>query len=108
MMNRIKSLWITLNRARAFQSVFGTPGNMTPEQKVVIRLLAKLCHVNSSSVAISPTTQQTDPYAVFVSEGRREVFLHINHYLGLSQADIAAMIAEEMNELNEEDNNESV
>lgn len=108
MMNRIKSLWLTLNRARAFQSVFGTPGNMTPEQKAVIRLLAKLCHVNSSSVAISPTTQQTDPYAVFVSEGRREVFLHINHYLGLSQADIAAMIAEEMNELNEDDNNESV
>ncbi|MDR8580071.1 GTP-binding protein, partial [Klebsiella pneumoniae] len=29
-------------------------------------------------------------------------------YLGLSQADIAAMIAEEMNELNEEENNESV
>ena len=108
MMNRIKSLWLTLNRARAFQSVFGTPGNMTPEQKAVIRLWAKLCHVNSSSVAISPTTQQTDPYAVFVSEGRREVFLHINHYLGLSQSVIAAMIAEEMNELNEDDNNESV
>ncbi|MDR8580836.1 GTP-binding protein, partial [Klebsiella pneumoniae] len=28
-MNRIKSLWLTLTRARAFQSVFGTPGNMT-------------------------------------------------------------------------------
>lgn len=38
MMNRIKSLWLTLNRARAFQSVFGTPGNMTPEQKVVMTI----------------------------------------------------------------------
>ncbi|ARD61565.1 GTP-binding protein [Kosakonia radicincitans DSM 16656] len=107
-MNRLQSLWLTFNRAKAFQNVFGTPGNMTPDQEIVIRLLAKLCHVNSSSVAISPTTQQTDPYAVFVSEGRREVFLHINHYLGLSQSEISALIAKEMNELNEDENNESV
>lgn len=107
MMNRIKSV-AHAEPCAGFPVSLRHPGNMTPEQKVVIRLLAKLCHVNSSSVAISPTTQQTDPYAVFVSEGRREVFLHINHYLGLSQSDIAAMIAEEMNELNEDDNNESV
>lgn len=107
-MNRLKSLWLTFNRTKAFQTVFGTPGKMTAEQKIVIRLLAKLCHVNTSSVAISPATQQTDPYAVFVAEGRREVFLHINHYLGLSLSEISVLIAEEMNEINEDQNDESV
>lgn len=105
-MNRLKSLWLTFHRAEAFQKVFGTPGNMTPEQKMVVRLLAKLCHVNRSSVAVSPQTAQTDPYAVFVAEGRREVFLHINHYLGLSLDEISALIAEEMNEMKDDEEDE--
>ena len=75
------------------------------------------------SATAAPTPTPEPPYEVNVLTGEprsdsyipeRITGVMVNNLTaarpqrGLSQADIAAMIAEEMNELNEEDNNESV
>lgn len=107
MMNRIKSLWLTLNRARAFQSVFGTREHDAGTESCY-PTIGKTLSRQFFQCRYFPNDPANRPIRRICFGGRREVFLHINHYLGLSQSDIAAMIAEEMNELNEDDNNESV
>lgn len=66
------------NRAFSYRALFKTPGgDLGPAAAVVMRDLASYCYVNKSTLKVSPTTQQTDPYAMAFAEGRRDVFNRI-------------------------------
>ena len=46
--------------------------------------LARFCNARKSTIRLD-STGKVDPYAMGISEGRREVFLRINSYLFIDE-----------------------
>lgn len=82
------------DRVRAYRACFraATPikppwwafwrrGALNPPGEIVLRDLARICHVHKTTAAANPT-------AMAVAEGRRQVFLHILGQLSLTDAQI--------------------
>lgn len=56
-------------------------GSMSPAGEAVLRDLARICYVNR-------TTASQSPHAMAVAEGRRQVWLHIQKQLSLTDAQV--------------------
>jgi hypothetical protein len=82
-----------LTRRQAYRRVFqvtdGIVGNRDAEQ--VLADLARFCNFNEPTTRVSPVSRTIDPLAMAQAEGRREVFLRINKFLHVSDADLARM-----------------
>jgi len=77
------------NRAFCYRAVFKTQsGDLAPAAETVLRDLARYCYAGKTTLKVSPTTQQTDPYAMAFAEGRRDVFNRITAMCNLTQDQI--------------------
>lgn len=74
---------------RVFQLQDGKPGNLDAE--AVLADLARFCNATEPTTRVSPVSRTIDPLAMAQAEGRREVFLRINKFLHVSDADLARM-----------------
>lgn len=69
--------WLFRRRVEAYQAVF--LGDATRDQQErVLADLKRFCHVEKST--FDPNSQ----YAIFIAEGRREVWLRILHHVHLN------------------------
>lgn len=76
-----------LNRRRAaYQQVFNNASG-----QLVLADLKRFCR------ATTPTANVNNPYATFLCEGRREVWLRIQAFLSLDE-DAIAQLTEELND----------
>ncbi len=64
-------------KAVAYKATFATDDGQR-----VLRDLMKFCHADRTSVTLGP--HGIDPQATLVAEGRREVWLRIHDFLGLT------------------------
>lgn len=60
---------------------FWRRGELTPAGEIVLRDLARICYANR-------TTAAKDPVAMGVAEGRRQVLLHLQRMLGLTDDEV--------------------
>ena len=74
---------ILFRRRTAYRAVFAGTGELSPHAAVVLADLRKACYVDR-------TTAHADAHATAVAEGRRQVWLHIQHRLNLSEEQILA------------------
>jgi hypothetical protein len=68
-----------MRRRDAYRAVFlqaGTP-DLHPQADIVLHDLARYCHVDRTSLRVSPITGAADPLALAFAEGRRDVFNRI-------------------------------
>lgn len=72
-------------RRDAFRAIFAPKGLMGPDAEVVIRDLARYCHVHRSSLKVSPITRTTDAIAMGFAEGQRDVFNYIMSQVNLTE-----------------------
>lgn len=80
--------------SQAFRAVFiGDDGKPSPAAAIVLGRLAKFCHANRTTLKVSFTRQQTDPLATAAAEGRREVWMLLQQYLSLDEADVLRAIS---------------
>jgi hypothetical protein len=63
-------------------------GKPTPDGAILLGRLAKFCYAQRSTVKVSLVLQQVDPIATAAAEGRREVWMLLQQYLTLSEADV--------------------
>ncbi|QIU92144.1 hypothetical protein [Yokenella regensburgei] len=77
----------------AYKRVFGSPGNRTKEQQMVLGDLMNFSKLLSSSVAMSKVTGSIDTHATFLAEGRREVAHRIINYTTLDDTQILLAIS---------------
>lgn len=76
-------------RRDAYRALFRTPGGeLGPSADRVMRDLARFCYVNRTTFKVSLVTQQGDPYAMALAEGRREVFNWIAQQINLQPDEI--------------------
>jgi len=81
-----KLLQKVLNRKYAYRRLFLTDdGDPNAEAEVVLADLAKFCKANQSTAVVSQKSQQVDPIASALAEGRREVWLRIMAHLHLDE-----------------------
>lgn len=79
--------------AMAVRACFlGPDGRPSADGAVVLGRLAKFCHADRSTLKVSLIRQQVDPIASAAAEGRREVWLMLQQYLTLSEADVLRAI----------------
>ena len=73
------------DRAGAYRALFRLPrrtsGGLTPPAEIVLRDLMRICYVNK-------TTAHANPHAMAAAEGRRQVWLHIQRQLSLTDEQI--------------------
>lgn len=74
---------ILFRRRAAYSAVFAGTGDLSPHAAIVLADLRKACYVDR-------TTAHADAHATAVAEGRRQVWLHIQHRLRLTEAQILA------------------
>lgn len=58
-------------------------GNLTEHGARVLRDLGKFCHMNTSTLKVSPITRTVDTVAMGAAEGRRDVARRIWGYIEL-------------------------
>lgn len=63
-------------------------GQVKPEAVYCLADLKRFCNVDSSTVRVSPKSGQIDPLAMAMAEGRREVWLRLQHYLKLDEKEL--------------------
>ena len=81
----VQSLRVRLMRRRraGYRALFGPgDGGFTPAQEAVIADLKRFCHAQTP-------TYSADPREHALREGRREVWLRIQHFLQLTDGQIA-------------------
>lgn len=66
---------------RTATPVEGDNGELNPAGEAVLRDLARFCYVTK-------TTASANPHAMAVAEGRRQVWLHIQQTLSLTDAQV--------------------
>lgn len=74
-------LRMKLRRREAYAQVFGFEGARTPAQEAVLADLRRFCRASTSCWA-------EEPRAHALLEGRREVFLRIQQFLGMTEEQI--------------------
>ncbi len=74
-------------------------GSLTRAALVRLTDLQRFCYANRSTIKVSPTTGQVDPYAMAIAEGRREVWMRISEYLKLDDRDMQALLKQHNDEV---------
>ena len=90
MLNSWSIKWV---KAQAYKRLF-----QGPDAEIVLADLAKFCHDNRTSIVIGGG--RVDPYATAVAEGRREAFLRIRDYTGLTTDQMRLMAEQARDEEN--------
>lgn len=62
-------------------------GKLTPEGERVLRDIGKFCHLNTSTLKVSPVTRSVDTHAMAAAEGRRDVARRLWAYIELRPED---------------------
>lgn len=62
-------------------------GKLTPDGERVLRDLGKFCHMDRSTLKVSPVTRSVDTHATAAAEGRRDVARRIWAYIELRPED---------------------
>lgn len=85
MIESLQKQWGKIFRKqRAYKKIFlNESGDLNEESKVVLADLKKFCRADSSTIM---GQGKIDPMAMAILEGRREVWLRINHYLHLQES----------------------
>lgn len=84
-------LW--LRRKRDYDAVFKTPGGqITDAATAVFRDLGQFCGAYSTTAKVSPVQREVDVHAMLIAEGRRQVWLHIQRRLRLTDEQILGMM----------------
>lgn len=77
-----KLIW---RRRDAYRRIFlDNRGDPSPDGQIALADLARFCNARKSSIRLGKD-ERVDPYAMAVSEGRREVWNRINSYLHLDE-----------------------
>lgn len=58
-------------------------GNLTPAAERVLRDLGKFCHMDTSTLKVSPVSRSVDTHAMAAAEGRRDVARRVWAYIEL-------------------------
>lgn len=86
-------LW--LRRRRDYQACFLTPGNeLTAAGAAVVKDIAQFCKPYATTAKVSPVQREIDVQAMLIAEGRRQVYLHIQRRLKLTDDQILDMMEE--------------
>ena len=86
-------LW--LRRKRDYDATFKEHGGeLTTAGAAVLKDIAQFCGAYKTTVKISPVSRAIDPMAMGVAEGRRQVYLHIQRRLKLTDDQILSMMEE--------------
>ena len=84
-----------LRRKRDYDAVFKTPGGeYTAAGAAVLRDIAQFCGSYKSTAKVSPVQREVDVSAMLLAEGRRQVYLHMQRRLRLSDDQILNMMEE--------------
>ena len=84
-----------LRRRRDYEACFCDPGGeATKAGANVLRDIAQFCGAYSTPAKVSPVSRSVDPLAMGIAEGRRQVYLHIQRRLKLSDEKILSMMEE--------------
>lgn len=82
--------------SRAYKRLFlDGDGRVAADAAVVLADLRRFCHVDRSTLKISPVTRTTDIHATMQAEGRREVYVWLTSRLHLDEFSLPR---EEMND----------
>lgn len=92
-MNPIDKLrMLIFGRQLSYKAIFLDKfGKVKPEAVYCLADLKRFCCADSTTVRISPKSGQIDPLAMAMAEGRREVFMRIQHYLRLDEQELLKM-----------------
>lgn len=103
-MNLLGRLRKIVNLRNTWRGMYrGEEGELTPAARAVLVDLQRFCYASRSTIKVSPTTGQVDPYAMAVAEGRREVWLRISEYLKLDDRDLQALLKQQNDEVFQDD-----
>lgn len=84
-------LW--LRRKRDYDAVFKTHGGeLTTAGAAVMRDIAQFCKPYATTAKVSPVQREIDVHAMLLAEGRRQVYLHIQRRLKLTDDQILNMM----------------
>lgn len=86
-----------LSHKHAYSVVFRgseAGGQVTRAGADVMRDIAQFCGAYNSTAKISPINRTVDPLAMAMAEGRRQVYLHIQRRLRLTDDQILNMMEE--------------
>lgn len=72
---------VVTSQPRPWWAFWRKEDELSPVGAAVLRDLARICYANK-------TTASTDPVAMGVAEGRRQVLLHIQQMLRLTDAEV--------------------
>ena len=74
------------NRRLSYRAIFlDDVGQMKREAKAALADLKRFCHADNTSIFYSQKSGVVDPLAMAIAEGRREVWLRLQHYLTLDE-----------------------
>lgn len=80
-----------LRRRTNYRAVF----NDSPPARAVLADLRKFSRFTESTLVVSTTRQQVDPFATAVRIGRQEMFLRIINHLHVDDAQLIRMMEKE-------------
>lgn len=84
-----------LRRKHDYAACFKGPGGDYTQAAVgVLRDLGQFCGAYRSTAKVSPVQRELDVHAMLIAEGRRQVFLHIQRRLRLTDDQILDMMEE--------------
>ena len=86
-------LW--LRRKRDYDAAFKTHGGeLTLAGAAVLRDIGQFCRPYQTTAKVSPVQREIDVHAMLIAEGRRQVYLHIQRRLKLTDDQILSMMEE--------------
>ncbi len=81
-----------LRMSDAYKACFcNKDGTLTEAGRRVLRDLGKFCHVDTSTLKVSPITRSVDTHAMAAAEGRRDVARRVWAYIELRPEDHPTM-----------------
>lgn len=84
-----------LRKKRDYDATFKEPGgDFTAAGVSVLRDIGQFCGAYKSTAKVSPVQREVDVNAMLIAEGRRQVYLHIQRRLRLSDDQILNMMEE--------------
>ena len=84
-----------LRRKREWDATFkGPTGEVHVSGTAVLRDVAQFCGAYKTTAKVSPVQREIDVHAMLIAEGRRQVYLHIQRRLRLTDDQILNMMEE--------------
>jgi hypothetical protein len=86
---------LIFKRRHAYRQVFLAGGQLGTAAAIVLADLRRFCRATTSTTVVS-AAGSVDPIATALAEGRREVFLRICQHLHVSDADLYALVEDDI------------